>query len=197
MLCRLFSFYLILTFSFPEDTSCQDSSNYINKIKQTLIDFSISDSIHEHIYYESCNLVIIAKEIYDNRDLKLDSLAAEAFFRMKKDAKKDSIEFSIISAYRSFNHQKGIINRKLEKGQSIANIMKENTLPGYSEHHTGCAIDFISEGASSLSTDFEKTKTFIWLSENANNYGFYLSYPKENNKGIIYEPWHWMFKKND
>ena len=86
------------------------------------------------------------------------------------------------------------INRKLNKGIPIEIILTENTLPGFSEHHSGNAIDFLSDNSYSLSVEFEKTKTFKWLTENANKYGFYLSYPKNNKDGIMYEPWHWMYK---
>ena len=108
MFCRLFLFYLISAFLFPKDVACQDSSEYINQIKQTLVHFGVSDSVLGNIHYESCNLIIISKDIYGNRDLKLDSLAAEAFFRMKEDAKKDSINLRVTSAFRSFDYQKGI-----------------------------------------------------------------------------------------
>ena len=145
---------------------------------------------NKKIQYESCNLITIGK------NLKFDSLAAEAFFKMKKDAKKDSIEFRIASAFRSFEHQSRIIDKKIKSGRSISSILEENTLPGYSEHHTGYALDFMSKEAFSLSVDFEKTETFRWLLKNANQYDFYLSYPKGNNNGIMYEPWHWAFRNN-
>ena len=67
-------------------------------------------------------------------------------------------------------------------------------MPGYSEHHTGRAVDFIAIDQTSLSVNFEKTETFKWLVNNANQYGFYLSYPKDNKEGIMYEPWHWMYR---
>ena len=170
-----------------------DSLDYLGKINKTISDFSIDFPLNDKIYFESCNLVTIGKDIH-GRDLKLDSIAAVAFLNMKNDAEKDSIRFRIVSAFRTFEYQASIINRKLNKGRSIRSILKENTLPGYSEHHTGRAIDFISEGSSSLSIDFDKTKTFKWLVDNANQYGFYLSYPKDNKSGVMYEPWHWMYR---
>ena len=158
--------------------------------KSTLATYDLSMPTDKKIQYESCNLISIGK------NLKLDSVAAEAFFKMKKEAKKDLIEFRVASAFRSFEHQSRIINKKLKRGRSIESILKENTLPGYSEHHTGYALDFLSKGAYSLSVDFEKTDTFKWLIKNANQYGFYLSYPKGNHNGIMYEPWHWAFRNN-
>ena len=190
MLIRFILWIISISFLYANSSCCIDSLSYINNIKFTLSSYGLSMPIDKKIQYESCNLISIGE------NLKLDSLAAEAFIKMKKDAKKDLIEFRVASAFRSFNHQHNIIDRKLKQGRSIESILKENTLPGYSEHHTGCAVDFLSEGAYSLSVDFENTDTFRWLIENANRYGFYLSYPKGNKKGIMYEPWHWTFNNN-
>ena len=92
-------FYLFLLFSTPtilySDIICQDSLSYNKKIESVLNEFNIKKPIKDNVYYELCNPVIIGKDIYD-RDQKLDSLAAEAFFKMNKDAKKDSIELIII-----------------------------------------------------------------------------------------------------
>ena len=70
--------------------------------------------------------------------------------------------------------------------------------PGYSEHGNPerQAIDFITiDGIPSdeKPSGFEKTKEFKWLIKNANKFGFYLSYPKNNKDGVMYEPWHWHF----
>ena len=192
----MFSRIIILCFiSIISSNNCKlDSIAYINKIEKMLTEYEIQDSVMDEIKFESCNLVIIGKNIY-GYSVKLDSTAANAFFKMKDSAKKDSIEFRIVSAFRSFDYQKNIINRKLSKGRSIGSILKENTLPGFSEHHTGYAVDFVSKNSNSLSTNFESTDEFKWLINNANRFGFYLSYPKNNESGIMYEPWHWCFRE--
>jgi LAS superfamily LD-carboxypeptidase LdcB len=43
-----------------------------------------------------------------------------------------------------------------------------------------------------LNEAFEKTQAFEWLIENATRFNFRLSYPRKNNMGIVYEPWHWL-----
>ena len=187
--------FFYATVLFP-DSSCIDSVDYQKKIKETLISFNIKDSITDNIFYESCSLVSIGKDIY-GREQFLDSQAAESFFEMKKAAKKDSIDLQFVSAFRSFDSQKKIIERKLNRGSLMNKILEENKLPGYSEHHTGKAIDFTSKKLNTLSTQFENSKEFKWITENASTYNFYLSYPKDNEEGIMYEPWHWMFKNND
>ncbi len=63
---------------------------------------------------------------------------------------------------------------------------------GYSEHQLGTTVDFSSDEIGGGLTDFQNTKAFAWLEENAHRYGFTLSYP-EANEYYIYEPWHWRF----
>ena len=67
--------------------------------------------------------------------------------------------------------------------------------PGYSEHHTGYAID-IGDGqvpATNVSRNFEKTKAFQWLKKHAAAYSFELSFPLNNPQGVNYEPGHWRY----
>tara|TARA_Y100001960_G_C14645661_1_gene813221 strand:+ start:14 stop:598 length:585 start_codon:yes stop_codon:yes gene_type:complete len=185
-------FILLNIFSIIISNCSIDSVEYLNKINKVLEELSIDYNVNDEIYFESCNLVSINKN-KSSKNIKLDSIAAAALLKMQYDARKKSIEFEIISGFRSFEYQKKIIIRKLNSGKRINDILKENTLPGYSEHHTGCAVDFTSKGSFSLSVDFDKTKEFKWLLNNASKYGFYLSYPKDNKRGVMYEPWHWMY----
>ena len=113
---------------------------------------------------------------------------------MKKDALKDSIHISILSGFRSYNKQYAIIKNKLNRGLSLDVILQENKLPGLSYHHSGNAIDIISNSYK-LSLEFEKSLAYLWLIKNAHKYGFYLQYPKNNKSGIMFEPWHWYFKE--
>ena len=64
--------------------------------------------------------------------------------------------------------------------------------PGNSEHHTGLALDFVSNESTELNKSFADTKAAKWLLENAESYGFILRYPegKEDITGYMYEPWH-------
>ena len=51
------------------------------------------------------------------------------------------------------------------------------------------------EGNQSLEEVFEDSEAFDWLLGNAGDYGFRLSYPRDNAYGIAYEPWHWFYEK--
>jgi len=130
-----------------------------------------------------------------DRETFLHPAAEKAWVRMKIVANLSKINLQMISAYRSLDYQKDLIEKKLAKGIDMKDILKVNVLPGYSEHHTGCAIDIGSEGAAVLETEFDQSDAFKWLLQNAKHYGFSMTYPKGNTTGVCYEPWHWCFKK--
>ena len=110
-------------------------------------------------------------------------------------ASDNGIKLQILSIFRSYEYQEGLIQRHLDTGKTIEQTVKKVALPGYSEHHTGLAIDFTTPEEDGLVTEaFENTKAFRWLKENANSFGFYMSYPKDNPWGMVYEPWHWRFR---
>ena len=65
--------------------------------------------------------------------------------------------------------------------------------PGWSEHHSGRALDISAPGEPAAEESFEATPAFAWLTTNAGAHGFTMSYPRDNPHGIVHEPWHWRF----
>jgi D-alanyl-D-alanine carboxypeptidase len=130
------------------------------------------------------------------RDQRMTPKAAEAWRRMQADAAKAGVELLAVSAYRSVEYQCALIQRKLDRGLKIDAILKINAAPGYSEHHTGRAIDITSPDSQPLEIAFETTPAYDWLCRHAGKYSFRLSYPRDNPHGINYEPWHWCFQES-
>jgi zinc D-Ala-D-Ala carboxypeptidase len=139
---------------------------------------------------EAANLVSAGMDVF-TREQFVTATTLACWHRMKSAAEKDEIELLIVSAYRSIDYQCQLITSKLEKGQDIRDIVRVNAIPGFSEHHTGRAIDITTSDCKPLSTDFDKTRAFEWLTGNAAEFSFNLSYPENNSLGIDYEPWHW------
>jgi D-alanyl-D-alanine carboxypeptidase len=119
--------------------------------------------------------------------------AFNAWERMRDAAKGQEVQLRLVSAFRSIQRQSEIVEKKRMRGLSDEEIFKVSARPGYSEHHTGKAIDLTTPGFLALEEEFEKSEAFKWLIKNANSFGFQLSYPRDNKYGIIYEPWHWCF----
>ena len=145
------------------------------------------------IQMEAADLASIGPDIYE-REQRLLAGAVPAWDSMQKSAAGDGIRLQVVSAYRSVSYQEGIIRRKLEKGQAIDEILRVSAAPGYSEHHTGRAIDFSTPDFPVLEEDFERSEAFLWLTKNAGAFGFKMSFPRDNPHGVIYEPWHWAWQ---
>lgn len=118
--------------------------------------------------------------------------AKDAFLDMAKQAKKEGYNIILVSAFRTYEYQEELYNNyKLEKGKNYADMCSARA--GHSEHQTGLAID-VSD--NSLDYDnFESTKEFNWMINNAYKYGFILRYPKGkfHITGFKYEPWHFRY----
>ena len=119
--------------------------------------------------------------------------AASAWARMRDAARADGVVLEVVSAFRSADYQLGILRRKIERGLAIDEILRVSAAPGYSEHHSGRALDLTTPGHADLEEDFESSAAFAWLAREAVQHGFTMSYPRGNSHGIAYEPWHWCW----
>lgn len=144
---------------------------------------------------EARRLVSIGPDIYQ-REQRLLPAAANAWREMVLAAAADGVELQLVSAFRPVDYQAGILRRKLEKGQSLDAILRVSAAPGYSEHHSGRAVDVTTPGCAVLEEEFEGSPAFAWLQRRAGEFGFRLSYPRDNPHGVAYEPWHWAWWGN-
>ncbi|MGC9506144.1 M15 family metallopeptidase [Baaleninema sp.] len=154
-----------------------------------------SDDLLGHLPYDEASPDEL-KAIVADGSLKLRRAAAEAYLQMEADARAEGVRLVPISAFRSIEDQQYLFFEvKAQRGQVASERAEVSAPPGYSEHHTGYAID-IGDGdvpATHVSPEFENTKAFKWLQNNAAYYSFELSFPKDNAQNIAYEPWHWRF----
>lgn len=125
----------------------------------------------------------------------LQPAAQRAWQRLREHARRDGVDLELVSSFRSERDQLRILMRKLGAGQSWPQILAVNAPPGYSEHHTGCAVDVAVPHEPVLTEAFELTSAFAWLQVHAARFGFELSYPRDNIHGFVYEPWHWCFRR--
>lgn len=142
-----------------------------------------------HYKYSDCP----PEDIVEIDGYKTHKKLAAAFKKMRDDALKSGIHLEIVSGFRSTEYQKTIFPIKFKnktnppEDKFIARL-KYSAPAGFSEHHTGLAVDI-----NSLEEDFADTKEYEWLLRNAGNYGFEMSFPKNNKQGLGFEPWHWRY----
>lgn len=134
--------------------------------------------------------------IVPDGSIKLRKAAAKEYLAMVDAARAEGVNLVPISGFRSKTDQDYLFfGIKAERGQRTQQRAQVSAPPGYSEHHTGYAID-IGDGdtpATHLNPNFDKTRAFQWLQANAGHFSFELSFPKGNRQGVSYEPWHWRY----
>jgi zinc D-Ala-D-Ala carboxypeptidase len=152
------------------------------------------DTMLNHYRYAEAPQAELAPIAGDGIKMRKD--AAKAYQEMEAAAQKEGVSLTPLSGFRSIEDQKYLFfGKKAERGQVAAERAKVSAPPGYSEHHTGYAID-VGDGsvpATNLSTTFENTPAYKWLKTNAAFYSFENSFPKNNKQGVSYEPWHWRY----
>lgn len=142
---------------------------------------------------ENEQLVSIGFDIYD-REQWMAPEAAQAWTAMQDAANRKGVDLQVVSAFRGLNYQAGIIRAKLEKGQNLERILSVSAAPGFSEHHSGRALDLKTPGEPPLEESFSGTAAYRWLGTNARFFGFRESFGRRNRHGLAWEPWHWCYQ---
>ncbi len=174
-----------------------NAEDWIRDVFQLHRQLGIAESYgprHRLTMIEDCrNLESIGFDIYE-REQWLHPGAAAAWRRMSGAAASAGIVLQVVSAYRGRDYQAGLIRAKLEKGWGIERILTVSAAPGFSQHHSGRALDLKAPGSVVLEEDFAETEAYRWLAANARYFGFVETLGRNNRHGIIWEPWHWYFK---
>lgn len=145
-------------------------------------------------FYEEARELVTAETDASNREHLLVPEAAQAWWGMKAAAQEEGVVLEIVSAFRGVERQIEIIRAKIARDMPMETILTLSAPPGYSEHHTGRAIDINTPGCEPTEAPFEDTEAFRWLCRHADRFGFTLSYPRDNALGFIHEPWHWCYQ---
>jgi len=172
-----------------------DMDEYQLRIQKIWEELGVPPRSNPRFVNEATQLISVGVDIY-GREQKLTPEAAEAWTRLKSAAERDQVILQLVSAFRSVDYQKQIIQRKLAAGQSWEQILRVSALPGSSEHHSGRTIDVTTIGCKPLEEEFENTTAFRWLTRYAGEFGFTMTYPHGNPFGVAYEPWHWTFRNS-
>jgi D-alanyl-D-alanine carboxypeptidase len=121
--------------------------------------------------------------------------AARAFLEMSIRAASDQVYLVPRSAFRSCRFQRSLFLLAAKRDRlSFAETVRRVAVPGYSEHHTGFAIDIDRGPFEDPKKTFDQTRAYQWLSQHAASFGFRNSFPRDNAFGVEFEPWHWRWQ---
>ena len=142
---------------------------------------------------------LIPTENVAGNKFKVEKKTYDAFLGLQEDVlKNDGIQTVLLGSYRTIKQQGEIFERNLSEF-GLEYTRKYVAKPGYSEHHTGLAIDvgILLEGK--LYRTKEELLSVKHLFEIVHKklplYGFILRYPKDKESitKIAYEPWHYRY----
>ncbi|MBR0468767.1 MAG: M15 family metallopeptidase [Mogibacterium sp.] len=129
-------------------------------------------------------------------EVKVEKGAYNMYLLLKLALERKGIHVELDSAYRSVAEQQQIVDDFTEK-YGAAYTKAYVAVPGYSEHHTGLALDLylIVDGVTVYENEDLVQNPEIWaeIHELLPYYGFILRYPEGGNTGYVYEPWHIRF----
>ena len=128
-------------------------------------------------------------------EVTIEKRAYDAYMKLKDELEKEGIYVDVDTGYRSVAEQIEFTQRFRER---YGYEYTKNTVavPGYSEHHTGLAIDLylIVDGKPVIYNEDLVKYTDIWakIHEKLARYGFILRFMegKEDITKFGYEPWH-------
>lgn len=140
--------------------------------------------------------LVSAKNAWDE-DVKLEKQTYEKYKQLEKALKDEGVIIELDSIYRSVKEQEELWDRWAkdpEKGLEYAK--KYAAVSGYSEHHTGLAVDIVIRKDGNLIEENEdmiaEREIFEKIHKKLADYGFILRYleGRDDITGYTYEPWH-------
>ncbi len=146
--------------------------------------------LNEH-YVPDTLSYIPSEFVMSEQYLQIKSEVAPFLIDMLNAMESQGLNPRIVSAYRSYGYQEQLKhNHSVTYGTTISNQFVADQ--GYSEHQLGTTVDISNTTHGGDLEAFKDTPEYAWLRAHAHEYGFVLSYPKENTY-YAFEPWHWRF----
>lgn len=137
----------------------------------------------------------------------IDKRIKTNYEEFEKAAETAGFPLVMVSAYRSVSSQQAVFSQNVQEVMSSKGVSEDEatkitkqtiTVPGYSEHHTGLAVDVVDQNwynnypSQLLEASYGDQPGAKWIAENAPKFGFIIRYPKDRQDitKITYEPWH-------
>lgn len=134
----------------------------------------------------------------DGKEIFVETEALKKYYELRDALAEEDIYILLDSTYRTVAYQEDLAERfRQQYGEEY--VKQYVAVPGYSEHHTGLAIDVCLRVGNTIIDDNDEMiaqkEIFAKVHEKLADYGFILRYMegKEDITGYAYEPWHFRF----
>ena len=136
---------------------------------------------------------------FQGEEFQVERETLRHFESLRDDLLLQGIDIELDSTYRTIDGQIDVWEWFRNEGYSDEYCFSHLAIPGFSEHHTGLAIDIgiIKDGVFINDNDemVAEKEIFAMIHERLADHGFILRYPpdRENSTGYSYEPWHFRY----
>lgn len=141
---------------------------------------------------------LVDTQNYFGEPISVEKAAYEAYQALQQELLAEGVEIELESSYRSVERQQELW-AEYEAAYGPDYCKQYVAVPGFSEHHTGFAIDtnLIQNDEGLTDEEKEAERNALWARVHAKmpEYGFILRYleGKEAITGYSYEPWHMRY----
>jgi D-alanyl-D-alanine carboxypeptidase len=163
-------------------------------------------SVYGHFRYDEASQKDLIARCNPNYAPLIHKSVAADLDRMVAAAKADGLALSPDSCFRPLARQIDLFFRPIARGTATPEARALSSAPpGFSEHHTGYAIDFCDNAdrkTCDFEDDFGQTRVGQWLAANAPRFNFEQSFTGANQcfqrsdgetQCVVAEPWHWRW----
>ena len=140
-------------------------------------------------------ICLVDAQNYNQESIRVEKNACDAFRALQADVLNDGVQIELESSYRSVERQQELW-AEYEQAYGLDYCNQYVAVPGFSEHHTGLAIDVNLIQPEKEQTEEERAaeRAELWAKVHAKlaPHGFILRYleGREDVTGYSYEPWH-------
>ncbi|MGP1459250.1 MAG: M15 family metallopeptidase [Treponema sp.] len=158
---------------------------------ENLLTFCSKEKLLPSSYVPDDLVKLVSNNLYgvNRSDLSLRKTVEQALSVMATAALNERVWLAVSSSYRSYDYQVKLYERNVrELGKAAAD--RESARPGASQHQLGTVVDF-----GSVTDAYARTNAGKWLYNNAEDYGWSLSFPDgyEDVTGYRWECWHYRY----
>ena len=136
---------------------------------------------------------LVTVKNYFGKEFQVERETYGHFLSLREELLQSGIQIELESAYRSVDYQKKLAE-ELRKNEGEDYVKNFVAVPGYSEHHTGLALDVAVVVNGKIVDDVYETEETPYqkMHRKLADHGFILRYPpgKAGVTGYDYESWH-------
>lgn len=142
--------------------------------------------------YEPEDIIEVSSQ-YALSGVKISESIMNPIIEMFMAAKDEGYTFVMSDGYRSYKEQEKIFN-SYKDSWGLEEADRLVARPGHSEYQTGLSFDVVPYVYTESFDDVKQTKEYLWLRDNAHNYGFIFRFDDDKKDLTLFNGYTWRLR---